>query len=85
VADGRRIPLTTREFDLLIYLVERRGILVTREELLEAVWGYSDGTALDTRTVDNYVARLRRKMEPDVERPRYITTRRGAGYLLEIE
>ena len=85
VAGGNRTELTAREFSLLVYLVERRGALVTREELLESVWGYRDGQALDTRTVDNYIARLRRKIEPDVEQPRYITTRRGAGYLFEAD
>ena len=58
---------------------------MSREELLEAVWGYGDGTALDTRSVDSCVARLRRKLEPDPDNPRYITTRRGAGHMLEAE
>ncbi len=80
VKAGRDVPLTTRELELLHYLAERRGQPVTRAELLRVVWGYSGGTL--TRTVDNCVVRLRRKIEPDPRTPIYIQTMYGDGYLL---
>jgi two-component system response regulator VicR len=75
------IPLTHREFDLLSYLADRRDIVVHRDELLRAVWGYLD-TDLVTRTVDFAVARLRRKIEADPHHPQYIRTVHGDGYCL---
>jgi DNA-binding response OmpR family regulator len=78
--DGCAIHLTHREFELLRYLAERRDRLVLRDELLRAVWGYAD-TPL-TRSVDHAVARLRKKIEPDPHRPRYIHTAHGDGYCL---
>ena len=80
---GRPIHLTDLEFDLLRYLAERRSRVVHRDELLRAVWGYLD-TPL-TRSVDNTVARLRRKIEPDEGEPRYIHTVRNHGYILTPE
>jgi DNA-binding response OmpR family regulator len=78
--DGLSLRLTDLEFDLLSYLAERRCRIVNRDELLRAVWRYSDTPV--TRSVDNTVARLRRKIEPDDGEPRYIHTVRGQGYLL---
>jgi len=72
--------LTQREFDLLHYLAERSGRVVHRDELLRMVWGMPE--SLLTRCVDNAIARLRKKIEPDVERPRYIHTIHGDGYTL---
>ena len=71
---GRSVELTAREFDLLAYLMENRGAVVSREQLLDRVWGleYPGGT----RTVDVHVAQLRRKLR----RPDTIATVRGAGY-----
>jgi len=77
---GLSLHLTDLEFDLLSYLAERRCRIVNRDELLRAVWRYSDTPV--TRSVDNTVARLRRKIEPDDGEPRYIHTVRGQGYLL---
>ena len=74
------IGLSNREFELLHYLAERPGKVVTREELLRAVWGYHEETL--TRTIDNFVVRLRRKIEVDSRHPRHILTARGGGYLL---
>jgi len=74
------IVLTMREFELLQYLAERPGRVVTREELLRMVWGYNE-TSL-TRTVDNFIARLRRKIELDPRHPRHIRTAHGGGYCL---
>jgi two-component system, OmpR family, response regulator len=72
--DGHKVTLTQREFDLLDYLVRRAGQVVTRDELLESVWGFvSPG---ETRTVEVHVAQLRKKLgHPDV-----IETVRGLGY-----
>ncbi len=77
---SREIALTHREFELLHYLAERQGRIVTREELLRVVWHYTEVTM--TRTVDNFIARLRRKIEPDPPHPRYIRTVHGDGYTL---
>jgi DNA-binding response OmpR family regulator len=77
--NGVPVHLTQREFDLLHYLAERRSRVVYRDELLRAVWGYPEAPM--TRSVDNAVARLRKKIEPDGE-PRFIHTVRGDGYVL---
>jgi two-component system, OmpR family, response regulator MtrA len=75
--------LTPRELDLLRYLAERAHKVVTRDELLQAVWGYKDAPL--TRTVDNFVARLRRKIEPDPHHPTFIRTMHGDGYSLVLD
>src|SRR6266446_5473997 len=72
---GRRLELTTTEFKLLATLVERRGRTLTRETLLQDVWGYEN--AIDTRTVDTHVRRLREKLGGAASR---IVTVRGEGY-----
>jgi DNA-binding response OmpR family regulator len=74
VVDGQMVELTTKEFDLLATLLENPGIVVSRDQLLDRVWGmtYPGGT----RTVDVHVAQLRRKLG----RPELIRTVRGAGY-----
>ncbi|MFN7983592.1 MAG: response regulator transcription factor [Vicinamibacterales bacterium] len=78
--DGQPLLLTAREFELLQYLSERHGAVVTRQELLKMVWGY-EASAL-TRTVDIFIARLRRKVELDPKHPKHILTSHGDGYLL---
>ena len=77
------IHLTHREFDLLKYLAERPGHVVTREELLKELWEYSDSAW--TRSVDHAIARLRKKIEPDPQHPRFIHTSVGSGYSLTPE
>jgi DNA-binding response OmpR family regulator len=77
----RGIPFTHREFELLSYLSERRDIVVHRDELLRAVWGYLD-TDIITRTVDFAIARLRKKIEVDRHHPKFIRTAHGDGYCL---
>jgi DNA-binding response OmpR family regulator len=77
------LHLTHREFELLKYLAERPGLVVHRDELLRALWGYPD--APYTRSVDNAIARLRKKIEPDVHHPRFIHTVHGDGYTLTPE
>ena len=73
-----RLDLSPREFELLRYLIANRGKVVSREELLDAVWGY-DQTPL-TRTIDVHVAKLRRKIENDPGNPEFIITVHRVGY-----
>lgn len=79
----REVHLSTTEFKLLLYLAERKGKIFTREKLLDAVWG--DEVYVEPRTVDVHIRRLRQQIEDDPSKPRYIKTRRGAGYYLEAE
>lgn len=72
------LELSSREFELLEYLIDHADKVVTREELLSAVWGH--GVAPLTRTVDNFVAKLRKKVERDPRDPRHIVTVHGSGY-----
>jgi two-component system alkaline phosphatase synthesis response regulator PhoP len=72
------LDLSRREFELLRYLVDHRGQVLSRERLLEAVWGYDQGTS--TRTIDMHVAKLRKKLEPRPHRPAFIVTVHGVGY-----
>ncbi|MBF0716155.1 response regulator YycF [Gemelliphila palaticanis] len=77
------IDLTRREFDLLYYLTKHKGQVLTRENLLQTVWGYDYFG--DVRTVDVTVRRLREKIETDSSNPEYIMTRRGVGYFIGDE
>ncbi len=79
---GEPLELTPREYALLQYLAERAGAVVKRDELLRVVWGYREVPM--TRTVDNFVARLRRKIESNPHRPEYIRTMHGDGYCLSV-
>jgi two-component system alkaline phosphatase synthesis response regulator PhoP len=79
---GRPVNLTSREFQLLRYLVEHRGITVSREELLEQVWGHIPGTL--TRTVDMHVASLRQKLEVNPKKPEMIITVPLMGYKFQV-
>jgi two-component system response regulator VicR len=72
------VELSAREYRLLKYLVIKRGRVVTRDELLDEVWGYNSYPT--TRTVDNHIARLRQKIEANVDEPRHILTVHGVGY-----
>lgn len=78
--NGEPLDLTHREFELLYYLVRNSGKVMTREHLLQAVWGYEYFG--DVRTVDVTVRRLREKIEDDPSKPEYIITRRGLGYMM---
>lgn len=75
---GRPVKLTSREFNLLRCFVLRRESMLTRDDLLNEVWGYDETPY--TRTVDVHVASLRQKLEPDPKRPQYILTVHGSGY-----
>lgn len=76
--NGQAVSLTSREFHLLRYLAERSGRTISREELLEEVWGDVSGNL--TRTVDMHIATLRQKIEANPRRPELILTEPGAGY-----
>lgn len=71
-----------RELDILQFLQENSSRPVTREELLEHVWGYKQADAIETRTVDIHIAKLRRKIEIDPKQPKWLITVRGEGYRL---
>lgn len=75
---GERIDLTPREFELLHYLMRNTDRVVSRDQLLDRVWGYE--YAGDTRLVDVHISHLRDKIEEDPKAPRYIKTVRGVGY-----
>lgn len=77
---GEKIELTHREFELLYYLAQHLGQVMTREHLLQTVWGYDYFG--DVRTVDVTVRRLREKIEDNPSRPVWLVTRRGVGYFL---
>ena len=76
--DGAPVAMTHLEVEVLRYLVARAGAVVSRDALLTDVWGY--GAQPTTRTVDNFVLKLRQKIEPDPARPRYVRTVHGVGY-----
>ena len=73
-----RIEFTAREFELLRYLVQHVGQVVTREQILNDVWGYEEYPT--TRTIDNFVAKLRQKIEKSPHAPEHILTIHGSGY-----
>lgn len=76
--DGSEQQLTQKEAMILKALAERDGEVVSREELLDRAWGYE--LFPSTRTIDNFILRLRKRFEPDPEQPRYFHTVRGIGY-----
>ena len=76
--EGKRLRANTREFQLLKYLLAHEGEVVPRERLLKDVWGFDETP--ETRSVDNYILSLRKKIEDDAAHPRHILTFRGAGY-----
>lgn len=76
--DGSEVAMSPKEFGVLRFLAAREGKAVTREDLLENVWGYDHFPT--TRTVDNHVASLRGKLEDDPSNPRFILTVHGVGY-----
>jgi two-component system response regulator RegX3 len=80
--DRRPVALTPREYQILELLSSRRGEAVPRDDLLAALWGTSDGVEVSSRTVDQHVAALRRKLGDDADSPRLIETVYGFGYRL---
>src|SRR5262249_49807217 len=80
--NDEKVSLSQREIEVLRYMSDRIGKVVTREELLRNVWGYQNIPL--TRSVDNLIARVRWKVEPDPYNPKYIHTVYGDGYRLTI-
>ena len=78
---GGTLELSRKEFDLLAFLAKNKGLVFSREQLLEKVWGYD--YAGDSRTVDVHVRWLRQKIESDAARPKHLLTVRGTGYKME--
>ncbi len=78
--DGQEIAMTAREFELLRYFVHHPSVALSRERLLDAVW---QTDYLTLRTIDNFVGRLRSKLEPNPDEPRFFVTVRGVGYRFE--
>ena len=76
--DGREIDLTSHEFELLHLLASNPGIVFSREALVQRVWG--EDTYVTTRSVDTLIKRIRKKIEPDADQPRFILTVWGTGY-----
>lgn len=75
---SRNFPLTLMEMNVLRYLIQHEGEVVSRKKMLEDVWGLHEDT--DTRAIDNFIVRLRRYVEEDPARPQYVLTVRGVGY-----
>lgn len=77
---NKPVQMSHKEFELLHYLWDKRNTVVTRDDLLNKIWGYEESPT--TRTVDNFIVRLRQKIEKDPERPHIIITVHGIGYKL---
>ncbi len=82
INSNQTLLFTRREIELLQYLNNNQQRPVTREELLEKVWGYQHADSIETRTVDIHIAKLRRKIETDHKQPQCLITVRGEGYRL---
>jgi DNA-binding response OmpR family regulator len=80
--DGASVGMTPKEIEILKFLYEHRNQTVTRDQLLTEVWGYDE--SVSTRTVDNFILRIRQKVESDPAHPRVILTIHGAGYKLVV-
>jgi two-component system alkaline phosphatase synthesis response regulator PhoP len=76
--NGEPVTLAAKEMQLLRYLIDHRGVVVSREELLESVWEYQSDVS--SRTIDVHIAWLRQKLEQNPQNPQYIHTVRGVGY-----
>jgi DNA-binding response OmpR family regulator len=81
-SDNQEVKLSHKEFEILLYLHKNRNKVISRYDLLEKVWGYEE--QITTRTVDNFIARLRQKIELNHNQPRIILTVHGSGYKMVI-
>ncbi len=77
---ARKLKLSKREFEILAYMIKREGEVISRNDLLDVVWGYD--VFPTTRTVDNFIARIRQQIEDKPSKPKYIQSIRSAGYKL---
>ena len=80
--EEKRLELTPKEFELLLYLAKHQGRVMTRDHLLNTVWNYD--YLGDSRIVDVHISHLREKVEQDTKQPKYIKTVRGIGYKFEV-
>ena len=80
--DGRPVALSSKEFEFLKCLIAAKGRVLTRDQLLERVWGYDEALQIDTRTVDQHIARLREKLGGESRR---IVTVKNVGYRIDLE
>ena len=78
VRDGKKIELTILENRILLYFLQNVGRVISRDELMQVVWGYSSN--VNTRTLDMHIVRLRKKIELNADKPAYLQTVRGMGY-----
>jgi DNA-binding response OmpR family regulator len=78
--DGKEISMTPKEFEILKYLWQHRNETVSRDDLLTNVWGYDE--SVSTRTIDNFILKIRQKIEDDFTHPKIIITIHGTGYKL---
>lgn len=78
VRNGKKIELTILENRILLYFLQHAGRVVSRDELMQVVWGYSSN--VNTRTLDMHIVRLRKKIEQNPDKPAYLQTVRGMGY-----
>lgn len=81
---GSNVIFTRREMDVIEYLYNYKERPVTRDELLNKIWGYAKNLDLETRTVDIHIAKIRRKIEVNPAQPKFLLTVRGAGYRLMV-
>ena len=79
---GRQLAISSKEFDFLKYLIASKGKVLTRDQLLERVWGYDNSMDIDTRTVDQHIARLREKLGSEAKR---VITVKNVGYRLKLD
>ena len=78
--DGKEFSMTAKEFEILKYLWQHRNEAVSRDDLLTNVWGYDE--SVTTRTIDNFILKIRQKIEDDCTHPKFIITMHGTGYKL---
>ena len=79
ITDGKRLlPMSAKEFELLKYFAEREGQVVSRDQILHDIWGYE--SLPTTRTVDNYILSIRKKIEPNPQKPKHLLTIHTVGY-----
>ena len=78
--NGEPLDMSAREFQILKYFWQHRGEVVLREDILQEIWGYTPDNMPTTRTIDNHIVNLRKKLEDDQTNPKIIVSIRGAGY-----
>lgn len=83
IREGKRIELTILENRILLYFLQNAGLVITRKDLMEVVWGYSSN--VNTRTLDMHIVRLRKKIEENPDKPKYLITIRGEGYKFAVD